>query len=105
LRGLTAQRLTTKEVRKEPALPHATRTNHRPGVVLVPTFHVQETRPFRDSLSSDLDDLSSRVDDLEGNAGSVSVDDLSSTVDDLSSTVDDLSSRFDDLCFQLDVIC
>lgn len=47
LRGGIVQRLTTNDVLKDPALPHATRMNHRPGVVLVPTFHVQETRLFR----------------------------------------------------------
>ena len=40
------QYVTTNEVRKEPALPQATRIGQRPGVVLVPTFHVQETRPL-----------------------------------------------------------
>ena len=40
------QYVTRNEVRKEPALPQATRIGQRPGVVLVPTFHVQETRPL-----------------------------------------------------------
>ena len=39
------QYVTTNDVRNEPALPQATRIGHRPGVVLVPTFHVQDTRP------------------------------------------------------------
>ncbi len=40
------QYVTTNEVRKEPALPQATPIGQRPGVVLVPIFHVQETRPL-----------------------------------------------------------
>ena len=42
---LQHQRVTTNEVRNEPALPQETRIGQRPGVVLVPTFHVQDTRP------------------------------------------------------------
>ena len=53
LQGLVADRSraeaqrTTKEVRRVPAEPHETTIGQRPGVVRVPTFHVQETRPFR----------------------------------------------------------
>jgi hypothetical protein len=39
--------LTTNEVRSVPAEPHETTIGHRPGVVLVPTFHVHEIRPAR----------------------------------------------------------
>jgi len=34
-----------KDVRKTPAAPQATRIGQRPGVVRVPTFQVQLTRP------------------------------------------------------------
>ncbi len=36
--------VTTNEVRSVPADPHETTMAHRPGVVLVPTFHVHEMR-------------------------------------------------------------
>ena len=41
----SAQYVTTNDVLKPPALPQLTRIGQRPGVVLVPTFHVHETRP------------------------------------------------------------
>jgi hypothetical protein len=37
--------VTTNDVCSVPADPHETVIGHRPGVVLVPTFHVHETRP------------------------------------------------------------
>jgi hypothetical protein len=37
---------TRKEVRSVPAEPQETTIGHRPGVVRVPTVHVQLTRPF-----------------------------------------------------------
>jgi hypothetical protein len=36
---------TTKDVCSVPADPHETTIGHRPSVVLVPTIHVQLTRP------------------------------------------------------------
>lgn len=36
---------TTKDVRSDPAEPQETVIGQRPGVVRVPTFHVQLTRP------------------------------------------------------------
>ena len=38
---------TRKEVRRFPAEPHETVIAQRPSVVLVPTFHLQLTRPAR----------------------------------------------------------
>ncbi len=40
-----AAQLTTNEVRSEPAAPQETSIGQRPGVVRVPTVHVQEIRP------------------------------------------------------------
>lgn len=37
--------LTTNEVLSVPAEPQDTVMRHRPGVVFVPTFQVQDTRP------------------------------------------------------------
>ena len=42
--------LTTNDVRSVPAEPQETTICQRPGVVLVPTFHVHETRPARGVL-------------------------------------------------------
>ena len=39
--------VTRNDVRNDPAEPQETTIGHRPGVVLVPTFHVHETRPNR----------------------------------------------------------
>jgi hypothetical protein len=42
-----AAHLVTNEVRRVPAEPQETTMDQRPGVVRVPTIHVQETRPLR----------------------------------------------------------
>jgi hypothetical protein len=41
-----AAQLTTNDVRNVPAEPHETTIPQRPGVVRVPTFHVQLIRPL-----------------------------------------------------------
>ena len=42
--GRSKNYVTTNEVRSEPAVPQRTSMPHRPGVVLVPTFHLHEIR-------------------------------------------------------------